>query len=179
MIEDTTKRDPMGKLFGAMDVEGMEAAGGRQFTNDAELMPAHGPWDELVKLGFAKPEATDDALFVRTRLPEGWSKRMLDDPRGGQILDERGLPRVGTFYKAAFYDRKADCHLISPGWHAAIHGIYGDDPVGQPHGWDVMTEDEREDYLGGLREYLDDAKEHPNIYGDRVPRVKALLAAVT
>jgi hypothetical protein len=179
MIEDTTKRDALGKLVGAMNIEGMEAAGGQQFASEPELMPADGPWDELVELGFAPPEPTDDPLFVRTRLPDGWSKRLLDDPRGGEILDERGLPRVGTFYKAAFYDRKADCHLIAPGWHAATHGIYGDDPVGQPHGWDVMTSEEREEYVRGLRGYLADAKEHPNIYGERVPRVKALLDAVS
>jgi hypothetical protein len=179
MIEDTTKRDALGKLVGAVNIEGMEAAGGLQFVNESELMPADGPWDELVELGFAPPEPTDDELFVRTRLPEGWAKRLLDDPRGGEILDERGIPRVSTFYKAAFYDRKADCQLIAVGWHAATRGIYGDNPVGQPHGWDVMTAEEREDYVGGLRRYLRDAEESPNIYGGRVPRVKALLDAVS
>src|SRR5690554_7947830 len=97
MVENTGKLDPLGMLIGAMDIEGMEAAGGQQFTADAELMPKNGRWDELVELGFAPPEPTEDELFVRTRLPEGWSKRMLDDPRGGEIRSEER--RVGKEWR--------------------------------------------------------------------------------
>lgn len=184
MVEDTSKRDPLLHLLGAMSegssgyIEDMEADGGKQFAADAELMPARGPWRELVALGFAEPEPTDDELFVRTRLPKGWTKRTLDDPRGGEVLDERGLPRVGTFVKNAFYDRKASCHLIAVGDGLATRAIYGDESVGRPEKWDLLTEDERADYFDTLNECLERAKEYPDIYGDRVERVRALKAAV-
>lgn len=183
MIENTSKRDPMLHLLGALSdgtggyIEGMEAAGGRQFQADAELMPARGPWDDLVALGFAKPEPTDDELFVRTRLPKGWTKRSLEDPRGGEILDERGLPRVGTFYKAAPYDRKADCHVIAVGHALATRDIYGDAQPTEPSYWVAMTAAERADYIASLDGYLQRAEEYPDIYGDRAPRVRQLKAA--
>lgn len=182
-IEDTSKRDPLLHLAGAWGnpgryVEDMEAAGGTQFQAASELMPADGPWPELVALGFAEPEPTDDKLFVRTRLPEGWTKRAMDDPRGGQVLDERGVPRVGTFYKAASYDRKADCHLIAVGRHLATQGIYGDEPPARPELWDALTAEERGDYLDDLDDYLKRAEEYPTIYRDRVYRVNALKRAV-
>lgn len=182
-IEDTTKRDPLLHVAGAWDkpgryIEEMESAGGAQFQAAAELMPADGPWSELVELGFAEPEPTDDKLFVRTRLPEGWKKCSLDDPRGGQIVDERGVPRVGTFYKAASYDRKADCHLIAVGHHFATQGIYGDESPARPELWDRLTAEERADYLADLDHYLKKAEEYPSIYADRVERVRALKRAV-
>lgn len=183
-IEDTSRRAPELHLLGMLGqsragyIEDMEAAGGQQFTADIELMPAQGPWPELVALGFAEPEPTDDELFVRTRLPKGWTKRTLDDPRGGEALDERGVARVSTFYKAAFYDRKADCNLIAPGRHLATEGIYGDEPPARPALWGVLTAEERQDYLDSIDDYLKRAKEHPDIYGDRVERVRALKAAV-
>lgn len=183
-VENTSQRDPMLHLLGAMDegpsgyIENMEAAGGQQFTADAELMPARSPWRELVALGFAEPEPTDDELFVRTRLPKGWTKRALDDPRGGEVLDERGLPRVGTFVKNAWYDRKADCHLFAAGDHLATKHIYGDEAPARPAQWEVMTAEERADYFDCLNEYLERAKEYPDIYGDRAERVRALKAAV-
>lgn len=183
-IEDTTKRDPLLHLAGALSdgpsgyIEGMEAAGGQQFQAAADLMPASGPWPELVALGFAKPEPTDDDLFVRTRLPEGWTKRMLDDPRGGEILDERGVARVSTFYKAASYDRKADCYVINVGGRLATHGIYGGDPPARPERWDVLTAEERADYRLNLDNFLERAEQYPSVYGDRVQRVRTLKAQV-
>lgn len=182
-IEDTSKRDPLLHLAGAWGtpgryVEEMESAGSTQFQAASELMPADGPWPELVALGFAEPEHTDDKLFVRTRLPEGWTKRSLDDPRGGLIVDDRGAPHVGTFYKAASYDRKASCHLIVVGCHLATEGIYGDEPPKRPELWDVLTADERADYLADLHHYLKQAEEYPSIYADRVGRVHALKRAV-
>lgn len=184
-VEDTSKRDPLLHLLGGMSegasgyIEGIEAAGGQQFQAAVELMPTEGPWRELVELGFADPEPTDDALFVRTRLPLGWTKRILDDPRGGEVLDERGVARVGTFYKAAPYDRKAACHLIAPGLHLATDAIYGNEPPARPEKWEALTGEERADYLASLDHYLADAKEYPDIYGDRAERVQALKAAVT
>lgn len=185
MIEDTSKRDPMLHLLGGMSegaggyIENMEAAGGQQFQADAELMPAKGPWRALVELGFAEPEPTDDDLFVRTRLPKGWTKRSLADPRGGEVLDERGLPRVVTFVKNAFYDRKAYCHLLAVGGHLATEGIYGNEPPERPEKWDALTDEERADYLDTLNEYLDSAMEYPGTRGDREERVRTLKAAVS
>lgn len=183
-IENTTERDPLLHLVGMMGdgqtgyIESMESAGQRQVVTATDLMPADGPWQELVKLGFGKPQRTGDELFVRTTLPPGWRKSGTDHSMHSNVLDERGVERVGVFYKTAFYDRKAHCHVINVGGNLATHGIYGDDPPGRPEKWDVLTADERADYLASLNRYLEDAKRRPEIYGHRVKRVQALKAAV-
>lgn len=183
-VENTSKRPAESHLMGMLGegqtgyIEGMESAGQRQLVADSALMPADGPWKDLVALGFGQPEPTDDELFVRTTLPAGWSKVATDHAMHSNVADERGVDRVGVFYKAAFYDRRADCHLINVGGHLGTHHIYGDEPPARPEKWDVLTEQERAGYIRNLDSFLERAKEHPDIYGDRVGRVEALKAAV-
>lgn len=50
----------------------------------------------------------DDPLFVNVTLPPGWSKRRTDHAYHTDLVDGRGRKRAAIFYKAAFYDRRAD-----------------------------------------------------------------------
>jgi len=62
-------------------------------------------------LGFEFGDDIDD-IFVSAKLPEGWTRSATDHSMHSDILDEQGRRRVGIFYKAAFYDRRADAHLV-------------------------------------------------------------------
>lgn len=66
----------------------------------------------LRQMGFeiGKP-FEDDPLFRPAMLPEGWKKVATNHAMHSDILDENGFARVGIFYKAAFYDRKAHISL--------------------------------------------------------------------
>ena len=63
--------------------------------------------EQLTALGF-KFGADVDELFVSCELPPGWAKRKTDHSMHSDLLDEQGRHRAGIFYKAAFYDRRAD-----------------------------------------------------------------------
>lgn len=64
------------------------------------------------RLGFAFGDVVDD-LFVQATLPPGWTRAATDHSMHSDILDEKGRKRVGVFYKAAFYDRKASANLVA------------------------------------------------------------------
>lgn len=53
-----------------------------------------------------------DPLFVPCELPEGWSRTGSPHSMHSYIVDEKGRQRVGMFYKAAFYDRRAWARVI-------------------------------------------------------------------
>jgi len=180
MIENTSKRDPLLHVIGAMGnpagyITDMEAAGQQQFVTETRLMPAEGDWDTLQALGFGAPTPTADELFVNSTLPEGWSKGATEHDMHSSVLDERGIERVGVFYKAAFYDRRASCYVANVGHRFATKVIYGDEKPALPDKWAVLTGEEREDFVDSLQRYLDDAEVHPDIYGHRVGRVKAAM----
>lgn len=93
-------------------IEASEARGQAQFVASQSL-----PTDvrdrkafEALGFTFGKPFA-DDPLFAPATLPAGWTKRSTDHDMHSEILDEKGRVRAGVFYKAAFYDRKADMSL--------------------------------------------------------------------
>lgn len=66
--------------------------------------------EQLEALGFKFGEDADE-LFVHCELPAGWSKRGTDHSMHSDLLDEQGRKRAGVFYKAAFYDRRADMRM--------------------------------------------------------------------
>ena len=182
MVENTTQRDPLVNLVGMLGegtddyILGMEAAGGAQLLASS-LMPAEADWDNLTALGFTKGDPVPgDDLFVNCTLPAGWTRKSLSDPRGSVVLDERGIERVSVFYKAAFYDRKANAYTINVGRHYSTQVLYGDGEPTLPEEWPVMTEVEREDFWGGVADMQAKIAEHPGIYGKYEPRVLALLA---
>lgn len=187
MIEDASRRPSELHLLGMMAdgpsgyVEGLEADGQRQLVDATELMPRNAPWSALEELGFASPTPTDDKLFVRTRLPEGWRKVPSDHPMWSYVEDERGLRRVSIFYKAAYYDRRADAHVVDVGRELASVDLYAepDGPhhrdAADPHpSWNALTDAERRDYLAEVDDYLVRCKRHPEVYGRRRARAEAL-----
>jgi hypothetical protein len=62
-------------------------------------------------LGFVFGEtAPGDDLFCNVTMPAGWKKQRTDHSMHNDIVDAQGRRRGSFFYKAAFYDRKADLH---------------------------------------------------------------------
>lgn len=135
MIENTSQRIPaMHLLLGAMGdgadgyIESMEAAGQRQLIASTELpTDTHDSDDEFIALGFTFGAPNqDDPLFRPATLPEGWKKVGSDHAMGSYVVDGKGRKRVSIFYKAAFYDRRANMCLLAP--TQILDGLYyGDD----------------------------------------------------
>jgi hypothetical protein len=93
-------------------IERQEAAGQRALVESA-MLPKEmrgATREQLTALGFKFGGDVDD-LFVQCDLPAGWSKRGTDHSMHSDLLDEQGRRRAGIFYKAAFYDRRADMHM--------------------------------------------------------------------
>ena len=67
---------------------------------------------QLTAMAF-KFGADVDELFVQCELPTGWTKRGTDHSMHSDLLDDQGRKRAGIFYKAAFYDRRADMHMTT------------------------------------------------------------------
>jgi hypothetical protein len=94
-------------------IERMEAAGQAQLcVSDVlpkEMRPSREAYE---RMGFVFGAPVDgDPLFVHATLPAGWTKAPTDHSMWCKILDAKGRPRVEIFYKAAFYDRRADMRL--------------------------------------------------------------------
>lgn len=70
----------------------------------------HPSRDTFEAVGF-KFGADLDNLFVKATLPQGWTRAATDHSMHSDVLDEKGRKRVGVFYKAAFYDRRAESFL--------------------------------------------------------------------
>lgn len=181
MPENTSERDPIVHLMGAMSdggmgdyITGMEKQGQTQLLR-SQQMPKEAPWDALEALGFVKGDDADD-LFVICKLPDGWEREGSDHAMWSYIKDERGIRRVSVFYKAAFYDRSAHAGLVDPGYDAATKVVYGDDEPALPEQWSLFTEGERESFWGRLEEELQKCHDHPSIYGKYEDRLTAVLA---
>ena len=67
--------------------------------------------EQLETLGF-KFGADVDELFVSCELPSGWKKEATDHSMHSNLVDEQGRRRASIFYKAAFYDRRADMRVL-------------------------------------------------------------------
>ena len=175
---NTSQDDPFLKLLVAMDgggIEAQERQGQRELLRATTLpTDTRGRDDEFIALGFTfGDKVPGDDLFREATLPEGWKREGSDHAMHSYIVDERGIKRVNVFYKAAFYDRKADMHIINVGGHYATEWIYGE---GEPSLPDGLTDDERAAAAQWAEGYLRNAEEYPDIYGDRKPRAESLLA---
>jgi hypothetical protein len=120
MIDNTTASGAFSHLAEMMTsgrsdyVEKMEADGQRQLV-ESDLMPADGPWSELAELGFSQGAPVEgDDLFCHATQPAGWTREASETSTWSYILDTAGVRRVGLFYKAAFYDRRAQCASSRP-----------------------------------------------------------------
>ena len=82
---------------------------------------------EAVGFTFGEPDS-GDPLFMPATLPDGWRKEASDHDMWSYIVDGLGRRRVGVFYKAAFYDRKAHMSLVSLSRY--VSGcVYDDKPI--------------------------------------------------
>jgi hypothetical protein len=105
-----------------------EAAGASAFVN-AEVLPKQGIQDG-VDAGLVEITSDADDLFYNVKLPEGWEKKSgVPDPRHISLLDPKGNIRASIFYKAAFYDRKADMWWKKRFQASRFYSENRDDPV--------------------------------------------------
>lgn len=92
-------------------IERQEAAGQQELVNGTNFPLEMSPGREAYeKMGFAFGNPVD-GIFVAATLPEGWRKEATDHSMWSHIIDAQGRKRVGIFYKAAFYDRRARATL--------------------------------------------------------------------
>lgn len=140
--------DPLLALLGAMGgteryIDNMEAQGQRELVAEMVLpikgiddYREGGPYASLgIKVG-ERASADADELFVKVELPPGWTKVATSHSMWSDIVDERGRPRIGVFYKAAFYDR--DAHIGPPRRRYTVaigndNKTYADDPEMSTH----------------------------------------------
>lgn len=93
-------------------IERQEKAGQQALVASTDMPKEMSPSREAFeKLGFKFGDDVDE-LFVKATLPPGWTRAATDHSMHSDVLDEKGRKRVGVFYKAAFYDRRADAHLV-------------------------------------------------------------------
>lgn len=100
---------------GSGAIESMEKRGQTQLVNSDRLpTDTQGSDDAFIAAGFTfgEPEP-GDLLFRPATLPAGWRREATDHSMHSNIVDPLGRKRVGIFYKAAYYDRRADMYLVS------------------------------------------------------------------
>jgi hypothetical protein len=118
--KNTTKEDPAMMMALAMGIGAdamirhQEATGQRDLCHSGALPSRMGDGDReiLERFGvkFGEPSASDP-LFIPCTLPEGWRKVATDHAMHSNLVDDKGRKRASIFYKAAFYDRRADMNL--------------------------------------------------------------------
>lgn len=143
-------------------IGGMEAAGQRQLVNSDRLPTSSHEGDEpYLALGFTfgDPDPRDQ-LFRPATLPPGWSRAGTDHNMHSSLLDEHGRKRAEIFYKAAFYDRRADMTLIQPSGYAQDIAWNGGEPVFD----DWCTREAFREALAAIRER---SVEYIGLYADR------------
>lgn len=115
---------------GASFIEEQEANGQREMVN-SDVIPAGGYADaDLIALGFTLGDPVEgDPLFRRATLPDGWRREGTDHAMHSSILDTLGRKRCGIFYKAAFYDRRADLRINSVGAYVSACLYDGTTPI--------------------------------------------------
>lgn len=119
-------------------IEAQEARGQREFVSN-ETLPIECMFcdrDMFEAMGIVYGKPIDD-LFVTVQLPIGWKKEPTPHSMWSNLLDGQGRARARIFYKAAFYDRRAEIQPVR-------RYSYGSRPL---NGWDAPTED-RDPYIG-------------------------------
>lgn len=93
-------------------IERQEAAGQRSLVSSFKRLPKDMDRATAEALGFVYG-ADEDELFVTVTAPEGWRMEATDHSMHNRIVDAAGNERGGVFYKAAFYDRRADGYWLT------------------------------------------------------------------
>ncbi|MCM8548945.1 hypothetical protein [Streptomyces sp. STCH 565 A] len=96
-------------------IEAQEKAGQSQLVHSDQLPTTmHNDQAAFEALGFTFGDAdASDPLFRPATLPDGWKREASDHSMWSHIVDDLGRRRVSIFYKAAFYDRRADMGLVT------------------------------------------------------------------
>jgi hypothetical protein len=179
MIENTSDRDPLMHLIGALDgsdryIADMEAAGQWQLLH-SDRLPVEildGDESDFVSLGFTFGESdSQDPLFRPASLPEGWQRKGSDHDMWSYIVDRHGRRRVSVFYKAAFYDRRAHMRLNAPEGevHRLVYGEFAEPVI------DDWTP--REVWLTGLSAIRDKSVEEIARLADRTDSLSLQVMA--
>jgi len=93
-------------------IEASEKRGQTELVNSTNIpIEMHPGREAFEAVGFTFGDAVDE-LFVSATLPVGWTREATGHSMHSNILDDNGRVRVSVFYKAAFYDRRANCHLV-------------------------------------------------------------------
>lgn len=118
---DIDNTDRMAMLLEAMAggstrlIEGQEAQGQASFVSSTTLPTKCRPEDiaalEAAGVVFGDVVPGDD-LFRYVTLPDGWTRQGTDHSMHSKLLDDKGRERASIFYKAAFYDRRADMYAV-------------------------------------------------------------------
>lgn len=145
---------------GSGHIEAMEARGAQQLV-ESDVLPAEGltvfqmpyqerfkGWHERCGIEVIGPVEGDD-LFVEVRLPPGWRKDLTGHSMHTKLLDEKGRVRASIFYKAAFYDRRADIRP-EPRFRATYEANW--DNREDQRCWPVVTEGGKEVWRGDALE---------------------------
>lgn len=92
-------------------IEAQEKRGQMALVNSTDMPKEMRPSKEAFeKMGFTFGEPIDE-LFLSATLPPGWKRAATGHSMHSNIIDDQGRERVSIFYKAAFYDRRADANL--------------------------------------------------------------------
>ena len=92
-------------------IEAQEAAGQKALCASSKIPQSmrRCSRQDFEALGFVfSDKPSDDSLFVNVTMPAGWKMQPTDHSMWNYIVDETGKKRFAIFYKAAFYDRRAD-----------------------------------------------------------------------
>jgi len=98
-------------------IERQEDRGQQELVN-AEVLPSAinsfgGDQKTLEDAGVVFGDIVDgDPIFRHVNLPKGWKKQATEHSMHIELLDVNNKVRANIFYKAAFYDRRADMTII-------------------------------------------------------------------
>ncbi len=98
-------------------IERQEAQGQAEMVRNCRLPKKLNGYDQKYtiqqayeKMGIKVLGDADD-IFYKVQLPEGWQLKPQEDSSNSywsNLIDNKGRNRASIFYKAAFYDRRAD-----------------------------------------------------------------------
>ncbi len=135
------KDDPLSTLFGPLmpgGIERQEVAGQSELVNSESLPTECSDRTALEAAGvvFGEPYP-DDKLFRPVTLPKGWKKQATDHAMHTNLVDDKGRVRASIFYKAAYYDRKADMYAVK---RYSVNGFIRCDVTGKPTAEDYRSQ---------------------------------------
>jgi hypothetical protein len=93
-------------------IERQESAGQQSLVSNFKRLPKDMDRATAEAHGFVYG-ADDDELFVTVTAPKGWRMEATDHSMHNRIVDAAGNERGSVFYKAAFYDRRADGYWLT------------------------------------------------------------------